>query len=407
MRIVFISSGIVEGNKRVQPWNYLLQGANALRQNGHQVCFLSDGSTSEISDGNFDLFSVSRVPSLREWPLFENSELVRQLREQKPDLIFLHVGLTNLLRLRTYQKISLPLVGVFTSPIYNINDLIHLGISRLVRNRGLSAVHVLGALIPSLMVRRAIEESGFKKLIVECETTRLALIEKGVRKNHLQIIRPVIGQSWFQVAKSISNCAHLRESFGFEPDDFIVGYFGSPSPLRGLETLIRAVHKAAQANPRIKLLILSRILNKVNQKDADESFEMIKKNHLEPRTRTVTAILPQEQLIEYLYACDTVALPFELVPSDVPMSILETMALGIPLITSNVACIPEMVPNGAGICVPPRDMSSMVDAIQTLANDLRLRQSLAAAGREQASIWASQNGKLNVWSDFIRENGLA
>lgn len=407
MRISFVSSGIVEGNRRVQPWSYLLQGANALRQHGHQVFFLSDYSTRQDNERNIDGFPVIRLPSLQEWPLRKNKELVGHLSKQKPDLIFLHVGLTSLPRLNTYQHISMPVAGIFTSPIYSINYLVQLGLSRLIHNRGLSTVHVLGSLTPTIAIQRAIERSSLRKLVVECETTRSKLIQKGVRENHLALIKPVIGQSWFQAKKSLSACAQIRGSFGFTPDDFVIGYFGSPSPLRGLDTLIRAVQKSAQANPRIRLLILSRILNKVNQRDADESIEMINLNQLQVRVRTVTTILPQERLIEYLYACDTIALPFELVPSDVPMSILETMALGIPLITSNVACIPEMVPNGAGICVPPCDVSSLADAIQRLANDLKLRQSLVKAGREQASLWASQDGKRNAWSDFIGENGLA
>lgn len=407
MRISFISSGIVEGNKRVQPWSYLLQGANALRRHGHQVCFLSDRASSQINERTFDGFPVSRFPTLQEWPLFKNKELVRHLSEHKPDLVFLHVGLTNLPRLSTYQHIDTPVVGIFTSPIYSINYLLHLGLSRLVHNRGLSTVHVLGSLTPSFVIHRAIEQGTFKKLIVECETTRSRLKQKGVRENQLAVIKPVIGESWFQAIKSLSTCAQIRKSFGFAPDDFVIGYFGSPSPLRGLETLIRAVQKSAQDDPRIKLLILSRILNKVNQKDADESMEMIIKNQLQERVRTVAAILPQEQLIEYLYACDTVALPFELVPSDVPMGILETMALGVPLITSNIACLPEMVPNGTGICVPPGDVSSIADAIQRLSLDTELRQSLAKAGREEACLWVSQNGKHNAWSDFIDGNRLA
>jgi glycosyltransferase involved in cell wall biosynthesis len=45
------------------------------------------------------------------------------------------------------------------------------------------------------------------------------------------------------------------------------------------------------------------------------------------------------------------------------------MALGFLLITTVVACLPEIVLEGAGIQVPPRDPHRMAAAIQTLLSD--------------------------------------
>jgi glycosyltransferase involved in cell wall biosynthesis len=46
-----------------------------------------------------------------------------------------------------------------------------------------------------------------------------------------------------------------------------------------------------------------------------------------------------------------------------PLVILEAMALGIPIVTSNVGLIPEMVGNEYPYLVPPRDVSALANAI--------------------------------------------
>ena len=57
-----------------------------------------------------------------------------------------------------------------------------------------------------------------------------------------------------------------------------------------------------------------------------------------------------------------------------PMTILETMAYGIPNITTNVAAIPEAVNNDNGILIEPGDIVTLAKAILELSNDLEIRK---------------------------------
>lgn len=51
-----------------------------------------------------------------------------------------------------------------------------------------------------------------------------------------------------------------------------------------------------------------------------------------------------------------------------PNVILEAMALHKPVIASNVGAVPQMLEDGAGIVVEPRDIIGLSDAMRTLAN---------------------------------------
>lgn len=71
---------------------------------------------------------------------------------------------------------------------------------------------------------------------------------------------------------------------------------------------------------------------------------------------------------------------------DCPMSILECMFLGLPILSTNVGGIPELITHEIeGILVPPGDVDAMVMGIQRLMDDTGLREKLAKAAKERAN----------------------
>ncbi len=76
----------------------------------------------------------------------------------------------------------------------------------------------------------------------------------------------------------------------------------------------------------------------------------------------------------------------------IPAGLLEPMAHGIPVIATNTGGIPELLEDGAGIMVPPRDPAALADAIQRLLGDAALRRQLVEAGRERVENgWGVKN----------------
>jgi glycosyltransferase involved in cell wall biosynthesis len=63
---------------------------------------------------------------------------------------------------------------------------------------------------------------------------------------------------------------------------------------------------------------------------------------------------------------------------------LEAMAMGKPVVSTNVGGIPEVVLDGVtGILVPPGNSKSLSHAIMRLLNDPRLRASMGRKGRKR------------------------
>ncbi len=68
-----------------------------------------------------------------------------------------------------------------------------------------------------------------------------------------------------------------------------------------------------------------------------------------------------------------------------PISILEAMAAGLPVVASAVGGVPEVVIDGeTGLLVPPDDAPALANALRRLLADAGLRRRLGAAGRRRA-----------------------
>jgi glycosyltransferase involved in cell wall biosynthesis len=68
----------------------------------------------------------------------------------------------------------------------------------------------------------------------------------------------------------------------------------------------------------------------------------------------------------------------------IPNVLLESMAMGVPVVATSVSAIPELVQNGeTGLLVPPRDPEKLARAVARLLTDTRLREEIVAKARER------------------------
>jgi glycosyltransferase involved in cell wall biosynthesis len=98
---------------------------------------------------------------------------------------------------------------------------------------------------------------------------------------------------------------------------------------------------------------------------------------------------PQTQLRRRLAAANVFVLP-SVIDNDggmdnLPTVIMEAMATGLPVVSTNIGGIPEMViENETGFLVQPGDVAGMADAIETVINDSSSAARLGNSGHERA-----------------------
>ena len=169
-------------------------------------------------------------------------------------------------------------------------------------------------------------------------------------------------------------------------------YVGSEQPRKNVPAVVRTFIRARKEFPDLILL-------KVGRADEVKHFPI------------------REQLLSQLSAAGlrNQALFFDFVPDDLMaaaysaadvfvfpslyegfgMPVLEAMACGTPVVTSNTTAIPEIAENAA-ILVPPTDEDAILEGTLRVLRDDVLRAELSAKGRSRAEElnWDKAAGEL-------------
>ena len=87
---------------------------------------------------------------------------------------------------------------------------------------------------------------------------------------------------------------------------------------------------------------------------------------------------------------------------NMPVSVIEAMALGFPVVSTNVGGLPKLIENGHnGILLPRRSPEMFISSIVRLLNDADLANKLSINARESAENYSWEKVKLS-WINLIK-----
>ncbi|HMC26370.1 MAG TPA: glycosyltransferase family 4 protein [Verrucomicrobiae bacterium] len=166
-----------------------------------------------------------------------------------------------------------------------------------------------------------------------------------------------------------------------EPFDVILAV-GRLQEKKGLRDLITACRLLADSGQEFRCEI-------VGDGPEEESIgQHIQKLGLEDRVRLAGA-QPQERVIESFGRATVFVLPCVVAANGdrdaLPTALLEAMAAGLPVVSTRLVGIPEIVEHGqTGLLVPPGDPDELSRAIVQILRDSKLQQAFGQAGRARA-----------------------
>jgi glycosyltransferase involved in cell wall biosynthesis len=158
----------------------------------------------------------------------------------------------------------------------------------------------------------------------------------------------------------------VREEIGFSPQTMVIGIVARLVEQKGHSFLIEAFSHIYQADRNVRLLIVGDgelmpfLQQLVRKKDLDGVITFAGFRHDRAEVLTAIDIFVHPSLWEGF-----------------GLSILEAMAMGKPIIATNVSAIPELLEDGiSGLLVPPKEQGELAGAIEKLLSDRSLRESL-------------------------------
>ena len=104
---------------------------------------------------------------------------------------------------------------------------------------------------------------------------------------------------------------------------------------------------------------------------------------LGPDRVRLLGVIPRTELLARLRRASVVVVPSFM--ESCPYSLIEAMALGKPIVASNVPGVTDMVSDGvSALLVPPGDPHALAGALQRILSDETLAHRLGAAAAQQA-----------------------
>lgn len=357
MKVCIVCYGLTENNIRLQPWRYFSEIAIGLSKKNFDVTIITDGS----SEGqNLTGIPIRHVKKLRKLPFQSNTELVSLIKSEQPDIILWSVTALDYLYLNIFKQIGIPVIGLFTGPIYKPSDITRIGTHEILKNIKFLSAHILYASLPSFFIRGLVNSSHCNKIFVMSRKNKEIIIEKGGDIRKVAHVPAGIEESDFMKSNEFNS---IISKYKLDKNSFNILYFGSPLSIRGTDSLIKAVSKVRTQHPLIKLIILSRRRDGELSHEEMEIQDLILKLGLEKNVQIISGFLDKDEVKEFIAFSNLIALPFKIVPSDVPTSILESMAMGKTVISTALDGIPELLEDGRGFVVQPNNDEDLAEKI--------------------------------------------
>jgi glycosyltransferase involved in cell wall biosynthesis len=131
---------------------------------------------------------------------------------------------------------------------------------------------------------------------------------------------------------------------------------------------------------------------------AEEILARIERSPARERI-TVTGYVSQEVLAGW-YA-QAMIFAFPSLDEGFGMPVLEAMANGIPVVTSNRSALPEVAGDAAWL-VDPHDTGALTGALQTLTGQPELREDLAQRGVRRVQQFTWEKAVQETWSIYVQ-----
>ncbi len=210
-------------------------------------------------------------------------------------------------------------------------------------------------------------------VITTSETMKSELVGRGIDPRKVTVVPHVVDTDRYSPRPRDEA---LARSYGLDRG-FVVGSVTSLTDYEGIDELLRAVARA-RTEVDVKALIvgdgpaMAALRSQARELEIEDAV-------------VFTGRVAQERVIQHYALLDVFALPrrdLEVCRAVTPLKPFEAMAMGVPVIASDLPALSEpVVRSGGGLLVPPESDEALATAILQLADDVKTRERLGSNAR--------------------------
>jgi len=369
-----VCEGFSRRSLLLQPWHRVFAISKRMAaKRGFSVFIISDRTPNSSEFEEIDGISVTRINRLTLVGIFGKRELAKVVLKDNPDVVIWYGSPLSAIYLNQLRTIGKPVIWDIDMDIPALRSLGRLSFRELLNlDHNLFLPQLLTIMYPKFIMKRVANSRFINRIIVPGQSLKNSMCKIGVNPEKIRVLPSTIERI---DSKSEGERGLPRSTFGFGQTEFIVTYFGSPCTLRGTDTAVLSMRKILASKKNVKLVILSRrktngtsAENRHLKSEEDYLRKLIRQTGIENNVQILPGIMNKDQLINYLLISDVIVLPFKIVFSEPPLSVLEAMNLGKVVITTSLGTLSEIVGNGRGILVEPNNAQALAQVILFLAD---------------------------------------
>lgn len=364
---------------------YYFELTELLKENGHEVAFFSMEDEKNIKTNckeyfvsKVDLNSNNKLKALDVIYSKENKKRMKEaLEDFKPDIVHLNNFQRQLSAsiIDAIKEKNIPIV--FTAhdvqaicPAITMMDNEknicekcmggkYLNCIKKKCNKGSTLKSIIGALEGEYYRLKNIYKKKIDYIITPSEFYKKKLEQDGIPETRIQHIHNFVDIKQYEIEI-------LDEGYAL--------YFGRLSEEKGILNLIKAFAKLESG--------MLYIAGEGPEKEKIE--EIISNNNLQDRVKLL-GFLKAEQMKEKIRKCKFVIVP-SIWYENCPYSVMETLAIGKPVIGANIGGIPELVKdNESGLIYEYNNIDDLKSKMEILFNNQELVNKLGKNAKEQAT----------------------
>lgn len=194
--------------------------------------------------------------------------------------------------------------------------------------------------------------------------------EVGIRETKVSVLKNGVDAEKFE---RCNDRAALRERHGYAPEDIVVGTVGRLAAVKNQAALLEALGELLPVHGNIRVAIVG---------DGPERPALVQQIRSRGLDRTAALLGNRDDVSDLLSMFDVFVLSS--IGEGLCNTILEAMAVGLPVVATAVGGNPELVEDGVtGLLVPAADAGALARAVERYAIDEQLRRDHGTAGRRR------------------------
>lgn len=288
--------------------------------------------------------------------------LIREMRAFRPDIVHTHTAKAGALG-------RLAALSVRPRPV-----IVHTFHGHVLRGYFGPAVTAIYRFIERSLGRRSDRLIGVSRATVD------ELVDLNVAPaSKFEVIELGLDLSTFAAVDRDRDRGDARATLGVQSDALVCSWVGRLVPIKRVDVLLEAVALARRNRPDLVLIIAG----------GGELEDDLRQQADRLGITDAVHFLGYRRDLERIAAASDVAV----LSSDnegTPVSLIEAAASGLPMVSTDVGGVAEIVTSETGLLVPAGDIAAFANALVHLAKDPVHRESLGASARRHVTArWAA------------------